>query len=205
MNAEQQAKIDQINEWVRQYKEDSNMEAGDLLVKQFEPFLIKQGGKLNRMYPTVHLWSDIMHEANVMFCQLLTEYTIGGEAYFNVFIMRKLPLRLRYFFIKEIKRRSRWLSHSEEQFIDNNLIGVSNNIDSLLDDWSDREDLQEIFDVFKSDILNDREIDMIIRNKMYNESHETIAEAYGISRSRVSRIVSNAIDKVRFEIIRGAY
>lgn len=200
MNKEHQRKIDQINEWVRRYKEEGDMEAGEALIAQFQPFILKQCNKYHRIYAGVHPWEHVVHEANTIFYMLLNEYTIGGDAYFNVFIQRKLPLRLRYFFIQEIKRRQRDLSHSEDQFIDYGLIGSRDDTEHLLDGIDQNEKLKEVLEVLNSDAITDRERDMIIRNIIKGESHESIATSYGISRSRVSRIIKGAIEKIQGKV-----
>lgn len=204
--SEHQQKIDQINEWVRQYKEDGNNEAGERLLEQFHPLLIKLCNKLNKMYNGVHPWEHIIHEAQVMFIDLLNEYTIGGNAYFNVYIVRKLGFRLRYFFIKEIKRRTKYLSHSEEQFLDQGLMGSHDHIAEVAVSMEDQEQLDMIYDALDDDLLlNSRERDMVIRNVVRGESHESIAKEYNISRSRVSRIIKGALEKIRGITVRGYF
>lgn len=198
---EHQHRIDQINEWVEQYKNGGDMDACTSVIKQFQPFIIKQSNRWNQIYKGVHPWDHVYHEANVIFLDLLNEYTIGGTAYFNVFIERKLPLRLRYFFIKEIKRRQRDLSHSDEQMLDDGLIGAHDNIEDLVDDMYNRQRLDSIYKAMNDpDILTDRERDMIERNLLKRESHESIAASYGISRSRVSRIVKQAIERLQMGV-----
>jgi hypothetical protein len=199
-SVEHQQRIDQINEWVRRYK-DGDMESGNSVIRQFQPFLTKQSNRWNQIYKGVHPWEHIEHEAKVIFYNLLNEYTIGGTAYFNVFIERKLPLRLRYFFIKEIKRRQRDLSHSDEQMLDDGLVGSCNDIDDLIDDMHRRERLDSVYWALGDpDVLTDRERDMVIRNLLHSESHESIAAGYGISRSRVSRIIKQAIERLQGEV-----
>jgi RNA polymerase sigma factor (sigma-70 family) len=198
--AEHQARIDQINIWVQEYK-DGDVEAANKLIEQFKPFLAKQSNRWDKIYSGVHPWDHIMQEAMTIFFKLLGEYTIGGPAYFNVFIERKLPLRLRYFFIKEIKRRGRELSHSDEQMRDDNLIGSVDNIGDLVIAMGQNDRLKEIWDTLgRDDVLTDRERDMVIQNIIHEVSHEKIAAAYGISRSRVSRIIKKAIERLQEEV-----
>lgn len=198
MTDAQQQRIDQINTWVADFKENDNMESAEFLVKQFEPFLLSTSNKLNKMYSGVHAWEHIVQEARVIFYDLLGEYTIGGVAYFNVYIQRKLPLRLRYFFIKEIKRRSKDLSHSEDQMTIEHLIEDYDNVDIAIDDMVVKQMLGDAyFALDQENVVSSREKDMILRNLMGGESHESIADDYKLSRSRVSRIIKNGLRKIR--------
>jgi RNA polymerase sigma factor (sigma-70 family) len=195
----QQAKIDRINELVRRYKEEGCEDSIGLLLVTFDPFLKKQCNKWSQVYKGVHPWDHIVTEAQLMFYELTNEYTIGGEAYFNVFIMKKLPFRLRYFFIKEIKRRQRDLSHSEEQFLEGDLIGAMDDMAGIADDMEQSERLVRLWNILGSELVTPRERDIIIRNVLHQESQESIAQGYGISRSRVSRIIKSALDRMREE------
>lgn len=198
-SAEHQRNIDQINQWVQDYK-NGDVEAGDKLIKQFEPFLKKQCNRWSEIYKGVHPWDHIMHEANIIFFNLLNEFTIGGPAYFNVFIERKLPLRLRYFFIKEIKRRQRDLSHSDEQLLDEGLVKSHDDIEDLVLNMDKNDKLKDIFKALNSDVITSRERDMVIRHILKGESHTSIAAMYNLSRSRVSRIIMGAIEKLQGEV-----
>lgn len=199
-SAEHQKRIDQINLWVQAFK-DGDEDAGGYLIEQFTPFLKKQCKRWGDIYKGVHPWEHQFQEAQVIFYTLLGEYTVGGPAYFNVFIERKLPLRLRYFYIKEIKRRTRDLSHSDEQLAEGGLIGSSDDIGVLLLDLDNQKRLESIYLALANpDILTERERDMVTRNILKEESHESIATSYGISRSRVSRIVKRAIEALQLEV-----
>lgn len=201
MNEEHKRRIDQINEWVRLYKEEGkNNQYMDNLLEQFKPFLLKQCNKLNKLYSGVHPWDSIVHEANIIFHDLVGEYTIGGDAYFNVFIQKKLPLRLRYFFVKEIRRRQKHLSHSEEQFLDQGLIGGYSDTDDIIMGMDNINKFSDVMSAISSDVITDRERDMMLSNIMSGESHESIANRYDISRSRVSRIIKGAIEKIQLEV-----
>lgn len=195
---EQQEKIDLINKLVEDYKVNGNVEAGEKVIKMFKPFLLLNCKKYNQLFPNVHEWSSIEQESMVIFHQLMDEYTIGGTAYFNVFIQRKLPFRLRYFFIKEIKHRTKNLCHGEEQFAQYRLED-NETLDNMLEDMEDRKNLLMIKELIESDLLNDREREMLMAN-MRGISHEVIAKAHGISRSRVTKIIGNVIRKIKKEI-----
>lgn len=197
---ENRGTIDQINEWVRQYKEEDNKEALTHLLEQFSPFLKKQCRRFCKLFPGVHPYSHVIHEARIIFMDLLDEYTIGGPAYFNVFIQRKLPFRLRYFFTKEIRRRSRDLSHDEEQFTKYDLIGVKDDTQEVVEDMDRQEKMDFIMNLmYEGDLLTEREVDMVTRSIVLGQRHEDIAALYGISRSRVTRIVNGALKKLREE------
>ena len=201
MNEAQQTKIDYINELVRQYKEEDNKEAREILVEDvFKPFILSQCEKWNKLYPGVHNFEAIKQEARCLFINLLDEYTIGGTAYFNVFIERKFPLRLRYFFVKEIKHRGRNLCHDEQQILAKyDGFAESDDITDLIDNEDINDKKNMIMGLVNSDLLNDRERDMLMQN-MSGKSHQTIADEYGISRSRVTKIISNALKKIKTEV-----
>jgi len=197
-----QEQIDKINDLVYDFKVNGNMESAEKLLMEFDSYLKKQTHKLFSYYQGVYPWDHAFHEAQLIFYQLLTEYTIGGDAYFTVYIQRKLPLRLRYFFAKEIKRRTRNLSHSDEQFIKKRLIKDTEDvIQKIEDDIVNSEKLQEILDVINDGkTLTDRERDMLLSSIVNQESHQSISERYGISRSRVSRIIKASIEKIQSEV-----
>ena len=197
-----QEQIDKVNNLVYDFKVNGNMESAERLLVEFDSYLKKQTHKLSTYYQGVHSWDHAFHEAQSIFHQLLTEYTIGGEAYFTVYIQRKLPLRLRYFFVKEIKRRTRDLSHSDEQFVEKRLIGDTGDImREVNDDITNSEKLQEILDVINDEeTLTDRERDMLMSSIVNQESHQAISDRYGISRSRVSRIIKASIEKVQLKV-----
>jgi len=196
-------KIDQINEWVRLYKEEGDEDARVSVLNQFRPFVLKMSNKFNKMYPGVHPMDAIIHEAQIIFCALLDEYIIGGRAHFNVLIERKLPFRLRYFFIKEIKRRQRFLSHSDEQlqYLESPALVVGDRTDEVIKSMDDRQDYEDILLVISDRrIVTEREADILTMHLIQGKSHGEIADQYGISRSRVSRIIKRTIGKIRHEL-----
>lgn len=199
MQEDKQRKIDKINELVAGYK-DGEMGNAQTLLHIFKPFLLKQCNKYNQLYPGVHNWINIEQEAMVIFYDLLNEYTIGGVAYFNVFITKKLPFRLRYFFIKEIKHRGKNLCHEEDQMLMHNLVSEDCGINKMMENLEDSENAKMIVGLIESDLLNDRERDMLLKNVLQGMSHEKIAQGYGISRSRVSKIIGNSLKKIRKEL-----
>lgn len=200
MQEDKQKKIDKINELVAGYK-DGEMENAQTLLHIFKPFLLKQCNKYNQLYPGVHNWINIEQEAMIIFYNLLNEYTIGGVAYFNVFIMKKLPFRLRYFFIKEIKHRGKNLCHEEDQMLVHNLVSEDCEINKMMESLEDSENAKMIIGLINSDLLNDRERDMLLKNVLQGMSHEKIAQGYEISRSRVSKIIGNSLKKIRKELV----
>lgn len=195
----QAEKIKLINELVEDFKVNGNSESGEKVIEMFRPFIIKNCDKYNKLFPNVHEWLSIEQEAMVIFYQLMNEYTIGGAAYFNVFIVRKLPFRLRYFFVKEIRHRSKNLCHEGQQmaqYIDESGIG---SIEDLLTNMEDKEHLKMIKGLIESDLLNDKERE-ILKANMNGKNHREISEMYGISRPRVTRIINNTIKKIKQEI-----
>lgn len=192
-----QEQIDHINSLVQQYHDGDNT-CMDALLEEFDAYLNKQTTALFKYYAGVHVWEHVKQEACVIFYNLVNEYTIGGDAYFTVYIQRKLPLRLRYFFTKEIKRRDKVLSHSDEQFLDKNLLGIADDhVDTIVNDDVDKARLCDIVDVISGDILNEREKDMLSKRYIDNMSFTDISIEYGISRSRTSKIIRNAILKIQ--------
>lgn len=202
MTMARQEQIDLVNRLVEEYKVRGNQESLVQLIEEFDKFLKKQASRFCNYYKGVYPWDVAVQEARVIFYDLVEEFTIGGDAYFTVYIQRKLPLRLRYFFIKEIKRRSRDLSHSDEQFKEKGLLGEApDEINDVLENIDNQKRLNEIYEALDNpDVLTDRERDMVIRNIIHQESHESIAREYGISRSRVSRIIKASIGKIQSEV-----
>lgn len=199
MEIKQAEKIKLINELVEDYKKNGNNESAEKIIEMFKPFILKNCYKFNKLYPGVHEWSSIEQEATWIFYQLLNEYTLGGAAYFNVFIVRKLPFRLRYFFVKEIKHRSRNLCYNEDQMMIYNTFDGSNDIDDLINNINDQEQLKMIKGLIESDLLNDRERE-IFKANMSGKTHKEISEMFNISRPRVTKIINDIIIKIKQEI-----
>lgn len=197
-----QKQINKINRLVKEFKDNDNMESAEQLLIEFDAYLKKQTHRLRTYYKGVHSWEHALHEAQTIFYELLTEYKIGGNAYFTVYIQRKLPLRFRYFFVKEIKRRTRELSHSDEQFKEKRIMGDTGDImQDVIDNIDDKGKLRDILDVINDGItLTDREKDMLLSSIINQESHEQISQRHGISRSRTSRIIKKAIEKVQKQV-----
>jgi hypothetical protein len=200
-----QQKIDMINEWVRAYLEDGDKDARVSLLAQFHPFLIKQSKKHDKLYPGVHPIRHAIHESQIIFCDLLDEFTIGGTAYFNVYIQRKLPFRLRYFFVKEIRRRMKYLSHSDEQFMvmyENTIPSVADHSMDVIRDIDKGDDLLRVMEIINDGFtITDRDKAILLSSMFDGRSHEQIANMHGVSRSRISTIIKNTIMKIRKELI----
>ena len=101
-----------------------------------------------------------------------------------------------------IRRRTRDLSHSDEQFVEKRLIeDTEDAIQEIEDDIVNSEKLREIMEVINDGkTLTDRERDMLLSSIINQESHQEISERYGISRSRVSRIIKASIEKIQSEV-----
>lgn len=203
--SEKQQKIDMINGWVRSYKEDGDREARVSLLAQFHPFVLQQSKKFDGLYSGVHPWEHVVHECQIIFSDLLDEFTIGGTAYFNVYIMRKLPFRLRYFFVKEIRRRQKYLSHSDEQFMvmdEGAMPSVADHADDVVRDVDKGDDLLRVMEVINDGFtITAREKSILLTHLFEKKSHEQIATIHGVSRSRISTIIKNTILKIRKELI----
>lgn len=198
---DKEKKIDRVNELVEEYKNKGVVENKTLLVEIFRPFLITQCNKYVKIYQGIHKLEYAIHEAMVIFGELLDEYTIGGVAYFNVFITRKLPFRLRYFFIKEIKYRGKNLSSSDEVMQSSCIEPSIDPIEDMMENLEESENMKMIISLIQSDLLNDRERDMLLKSILQGMSHEKIAESYGVSRSRVSKLIGSSLEKIRKEIM----
>lgn len=191
-NQSSQERIDRINELVRRYKQEGDEDARIQLLEEFHPFLLKHSKRLYSMYYDVHPWGDVIHEAQIIFCKLLDEFIIGGDAYFNVYMERKLPLRLRYFFIQEIEHRKRNFLWDDDKIKEHSQFSITDDA---------YKQFIEIMHIMKnSDKINDREIDMLMKHVVHGKTHQEIATEYNISRSRVSHIIRRAITKIRKEL-----
>ena len=187
--------INTINELVAAYKQQRNPQIMAELLKQFMPLIFKYSKIYAKQYVGVHEWQHVVHEAQVMFCELVDEYIIGGSAYFTVFVERKLPFKLRYFFVKEIRRRTVYLSHSWEQIESMNL--PSNN-GSIFDGVIAKEQAQAIWAIMQDrSVINKREFDILFRCFWNQASHQKIADMYNISRPRITQIVRVALQKIK--------
>ena len=195
--------IDHINDLVEKFKEKQDEQACAELLQIFRPFIIKHCKILNKLYSGVFTWADIEHQANLIFYDLLDEYEIGGPAYFNVLLQRKFHFRLRYVFVKEIKHRTRNLCHNGDQLLQYNLIDDNNTEMQVMDALynRDRERLKIIAELMESDLLTDRECHMIRLNIFEGKDHKEISEIYGISRSRTTRVIRNALNKLQREVL----
>lgn len=198
-----QAQIDHINYLVEQYKVYGDAEACEELFQIFHPFILKHCNILNKLYSGVFPWPDIKHQANLIFYDLINEYQIGGDAYFNVFIQRKFHFRLRYVFVKEIKHRTRHLCHNDEQFLQYNMVDDNNTEMQVMDGLynQDRERLKIIAELLDGDLLTEREKHMLQLSIFEQKGHKEIGEIYGISRSRTTRIIRDSLNKLQREVL----
>lgn len=198
-----QEQIDHINALMLEYKTTGSKEASEEIFTIFRPFIIKHCKELNMMYPGVFAWADIVHQANIIFFDLMNEYEIGGVAYFNVFIQRKFHFRLRYVFVKEIKHRIRNLCHNDEQLLQYNMIDDHDTERNVMDNLynQDIERLKIIAELMNDDLLTDREKHMIHLNIVEKKGHEEIGKIYGISRSRTTKVIRNALNKLQREVL----
>lgn len=200
-NQSSQARIDRINELVRRYKQEGDEDARIQLLEEFHPFLLKHSRRLYSMYYDIHPWDDVIHEAQVIFCKLLDEFIIDGDAYFNVYMERKLPLRLRYFFIQEIGHRKRNFLWDDDKIKEHSQFSTTDYTDSLINRLNAYQQFIEIMHIMKnSDKINDREIDMLMKHIVHGKTHQEIAAEYNVSRSRVSHIIRRTITKIRKEL-----
>lgn len=218
MTPEHQKQIDEINEHVRRYLVEGERESLEWLIETFQPFLKSQVTHYTRKYPNVLRRDEALQEAMCIFMDLTNEFTIGGTAYYNVYLQKKLPRRLWYKFHKEIKRRSRTLSHSSDQMenltaYDGNTFDKSDrqrmvDLEALQegDDFSDqigeREErsklVGELWDVINDDeVLTEREREMFIRSVIHGEEQASIAGDWGVKGSTVSRIITKATKKLQ--------
>ncbi|AZS49253.1 sigma-70 family RNA polymerase sigma factor [Bacillus phage vB_BpsS-140] len=198
-----QNQIDKCNMLVENYKINGDQQARLDLLAEFDAYIKKQVGRWSNYFKGVHPYEHSYHEARIIFCELLDEFTIGGTAYFTVYIQRKLPLRFRYFFIKEIRRRQRDLNHNDEQLdrLEEMVIDDEDNgIEEMLSLMVQNQKLQEVYDAMKK-ALSDREIDMVNSHLLNGETQRSIASRYGISRSRVSNTIKLAIEKIQLNVI----
>lgn len=200
-NQSSQARIDRINELVRRYKLEGDEDARIQLLEEFHPFLLKHSRRLYSMYYDIHPWDDVIHEAQIIFCKLLDEFIIGGDAYFNVYMERKLPLRLRYFFTQEIEHRKRNFVWDNDKIKEHSQFSTVDYADSLIDRLDTHKQFAEIMRIMRdSNKINDREIDMLMKHVVHGKTHQEIAAEYNISRSRVSHIIRRVITKIRKEL-----
>ena len=198
-----QEQIDHINYLVEQYKIYGDGEACEELLQIFRPFILKHCKILNKLYSGVFTWPDIEHQANLIFYDLVNEYEIGGNAYFNVLIQRKFHFRLRYVFVKEIKHRTKNLCHNDEQFLQYNIVDDNSTETQIMDNLynQDKERLKIVAELLEGDLLTDREKHMLQLNIFDQMGHEEIGKIYGISRSRTTKIIRNSLNKLQREIL----
>ena len=153
---------------------------------------------------------------------LVNEYTIGGTAYFNVYIQRKLPRRLWYKFSKEIKRRGKTISHTPDQMqelhtYDGVFLDVADRQrmieteqlrmtepdfqHSFIANEEEKGKLQAIYDyMFDSSFLNDEEREFLIRHICNKETMIQISLEYDITTSAVSKIINGGIKKIQMAL-----
>ena len=199
MEYKNQETIDHINCWVKEFKEDNSKEAATKLLEQFEPLIYKTCNRLRSFYNDVYPQDEVEQEARVIFYDLLCEYTIDGRAYFNVYMQRKLHLRLRYFFTKEINRKKKFIDMEDSAMEE-----VSDNYsphELYVDEIDKQEVLEEVLMAIDNrEILSEREASMVHSHFIEELSHQQIADSHEISRSRVSRIIKKAVDRLQEEV-----
>ena len=198
-----QQRIDRMNALMVEFK-NGDITAFDDLLEMFDRFLEKQVTRWSKIYQGVLSRADAKHEAMLILFALFKEYDPDGPAYLTVLIERKLPLRLRYCFIKEIRRRQRDLSHSSEQ------------MESVITDFEDpdflefsdieekKKELGHIHNVIKElreeKFMSDRDYEIYMLCYQKEMTHKDIAVEVGLSRSRVSRIINKMTKEIQYRL-----
>ena len=220
--AEREAEIEAVNQHVERYK-DGDKEAMSWLIEQFMGFLKSQTRRYCKKYPGVFSWEEGLHEAKSIFYDLCEEYTIGGVAYFTVYIQRKLPRRLWYRFSREITRRRKWRSQSPEQLAGlGSYDGVFINpedrmraIDcddlpmtsrSLADDVENKcireQYLSQAFDaLWDPDILEDDAREAFSRVVMNLEPIKDVARDLGLRQVEVAKLIEQSTKTLRQVVV----
>lgn len=224
MTPEHQKQIDEINSHVEAYLVDKDEDALTWLILQFDPFIRSQSTRFCLKFTGVFDRESAIQEARIIFMDLVNEYEIGGVAYFNVYIQKKLPRRLWYQFSKEIKRRAKTISHADDQMMNLHTydgvymdksdrrrlvenedlkINVGDFSDELIADSETEAKINAIFDaLYDEDLLTEREQEMFIRSVMNKEEQASIAKDWGLKRSTVSRIIAGAVEKITLATVR---
>jgi len=224
LSSGQNAKIDHINELVDRVQQLNDNSAMDSLLKLFHPLILKLCNTWARYFddeshnlkPMDQLITDTQYW---MWYYTKYKYIVNGPATYNNFIRKHLTQRIRFMFEQELKYRKNIImpdpdkndiSGSNRETFDDVIYNYSSMV--VHDSIDDKLIEKEMEDYIKSvanniislvnnkQLFNSRELD-IFNECIYNsKTHTDMARELGISRTRVSQMISKIKAKIRTNI-----
>ena len=184
------ALIAEINRRVA-LSQDGDNESMEWLLRQFEALIVSVTKKFYIGHANLISWEELYVWSRSEFTKLtLHDYTIGGPAYYNVFVKRMLSIRA----LDKIERLMRDQNR-------NVLVGDPSVLDALspcVDDNTDaiiaRLDAKSLVDTMLDHILNNyTKFDYDIFHAYFflpEQNYKTISAMFGISETRVVNRIS---------------
>lgn len=188
---EKRAKILHINILVEQAQNHDN-KAMEELLDTFESLVRNVASKYYENNKSIVTWSEIYCFVRSMFVQLtLQDYTIGGDAHYNVFVKRMLNFRTLDYIERIIRNNKRNAPLTDSL---NNIYIADDTIEEA-DDIIKRIYAQDVFeDILEYiDTYFDKREKLIWCDYCFGDdmTYAQLAEKYGISGPRISGIIKS--------------
>lgn len=210
----QNEKIDMINDYVEMVQSDDPVIMNEGLVpllELFNPLFISICNKWSRYFDDTNHgmipWDSIMADCQYWFLHYTkNKYEIDGPATFNKFIKDHINQRVRYIYECELGYRSRNIFPDpdkrnedgndmfEDVVFNYTTPDQGDMTDSMIDDEYNRS-LQKLHDKILTLIGDERyfsarDSKILIDSMVYGKTHDNIGKELGISRTRVSQLMS---------------
>lgn len=190
--------IQKINSLVEQAQQGDNDAMEELLV-MFESLILFITNKFFVNNKDIVTFDDVHTFVRSMFVQLtLVDYTIGGRAYYNVFVRRMLSMRTLDFIERLIRYKKKHRPIIEECIEDE----INDPCAETLDDIINRlhaQDLCKVIASFIDQTYPERDTQMFYDFSAFNMSYGDLSAKYGLSVCRVSSIVGRIRADVRIK------
>lgn len=188
--------IQRINQLVTQAQQ-GDTEAMEALLVTFNDLILFISNKYFVNNKDLVTFDDVHSFVQSMFTQLtLVDYTIGGRAYYNVFVRRMLNMRTLDFIERLIRYKKRHRPIIEECIMDE----LNDPCAETQDDTINRlhaQDVCQVVSVFISQTYSERDVNMFYDFSLECMSYSELSVKYGLSVCRVSSIVGRIRSEVK--------
>lgn len=215
-------KIDRINDLVEIVQHGNAGESNEnleILLSMFHPMILKLCSKWSKYFNdeshNIIPWNILISDAQYWFIYYTRDkYTIDGQATYNKFIQDHMDQRIRYLYEMEIRYRNKHifpdpdknLGNDDMDMLDKVIYNYSDKFDErdMTDDIIDREEREAITKLAHTMMeyinnrryFSDRESFIFHQCLIEGRTHQDISEEMGISRARVSQIMTRIRNKM---------
>lgn len=194
--------INQINTWVA-LAQEGDVPAMERLLSTFESLIKSTAKKYYDNNRHLITWDEILRFCESSFVELtIQSYTIGGQAYYNVYVKRMLNFRTLYYIEQIIRHRSRNVILTDDQpSIDAYLPNHQNDDIDKIVEYEARKDVLKRCMGRMYALFSGRDC-AIFNDYFFNgeDSYQKLSIKYGLSEPRISGIINTIKTDLRENI-----